>query len=217
MRLAAWSFAVCAALCVIGVFLPAAQLQLDGPSVTQRGSLSLYQLSNSEESVRELLAKYRDSTTKKIGARVLGKVAPHLKGRLKSRADDAQDALDTLDAIEDEDVKLVGTITSITMWSLLGLEAMIAVLIFGLTSRSSRLRPIGALIGSLLVAAIGVAILLVLRRVVAEANAELDAELGRSMVSLRAGAYVIPLAAVGTLVAMIALLVAHTRARRSQR
>ncbi len=210
MKLAAWAFIVCASLCVAGVFLPAGELQVTGPSMTENGTMSVYDLSNSRESVQKFLTRYRGSTSKRVGAVVLNKVAPHLKGELASDASDVRDAIAVLDAIEDEDVEAVGTITKATMWTFLVLIGVIGLLLFGITGRSSRLRSVGALIVSLVVAAIGVAIHLVMSRVVAEVNGEL----GRDLVIVRAGAYVIPLAAIGCAASMIAMVVAHQRASR---
>lgn len=206
-----WTFVVFVSVCCAGVLLPAGEVDIAGPSMIQHSSISLYQLGKSKESVRAFLHGYRDSTTRKVGAKVLGKVAPHLRGRARADVADVRDTMEVLDTIKDEDIETVGTITSATMWTLLALNAVAALLVYGVTAATSRLRLGAALVAALLAATIGVGIHLVLRRVVAEANTEL----GRDLFSLRVGAFVIPIAAVAAAGAMIALLVAHTRERRA--
>lgn len=213
MRAAVWAYLVCAFLCVVAVFLPAGELTIGAAPVAKHESLSLYDASNSQETVEEVLAKYRGSKGRQVGAAVLGKVAPHLKGKAASGASDITDAMDALDSLRDEDVKTVGTVATATMWTLLGLQVVAALLLFGVATMSSRLRVVGALVATAASAAIGVAILLVLQRVVAEANRELELDL----FSLRVGAYLIPLAACAGLAAVIAVLVLQTRERRALR
>lgn len=209
MRAAVWAYLVCAFVCVVAAFLPASELTIGAPPLAKHEALSLHDIANSQETVESVLARYRGSAGKKVGAAVLGKVAPHLKGKAASGASDVQDAMNALDSLRDEDVKTVGTIATVTMWTLLGLQVAAALLLFGLATMSSRLRVAGALVATALSAAIGVAILLVLQRVVAEANAELELE----MFSLRVGAYLIPLAACAGLAATIAVLVLQARER----
>jgi hypothetical protein len=212
VRAAVWTFIACAFLCVVGVFLPTLELNLTGPSVAMRkgGKASLYEISNSQDTLRRVIGRYRESTARRVGTKVLGKVAPHLEGRLAGDASELQEAIDVLDTIKDEDIKLVGTITTATMWTLIGLEVVVVLLVLGVTARSGRLRVAGALVVAFLGAALAVAIHLVLRRVVAEANSEIE----RELFFLQIGAYVIPLAAVAGAGAMIWLLVAHARAHR---
>jgi hypothetical protein len=211
VRAAVWAYLVCAFICVVGVFLPAGEMTIGPPAVAQHEALSLYQVSNSQDTVQSVLAKYRGSGSRKVGAAVLGKVAPHLKGRAASGASDVQDAMNALDSLKDDDVKAVGTITSVTMWTLIGLQVLTAIVLFGVTAMTSRLRIVGALIAAAISAAIGVAILLVLQRVVAEANHEVELQ----MFSLRVGAYLIPIAACAGLAAVVAVLVLQTRERRA--
>jgi len=209
VRAAVWIYIVCAFVCVVGVFLPAGELTIGPPAVARHEAVSLYQVSNSQSTVQSVLAKYRGSKTRVVGAVVLGKVAPHLKGKVREGASDVQDAMDALDSLKDEDVKTVGTITSVTMWTLLALQVLTALVLFGITTMTSRWRIVGALVATALSAAIGVAILLVLQRVVAEANQEIELE----MFSLRIGAYLIPIAACAGLAAVVAVLVMQVRDR----
>lgn len=210
MRAAVWAYIVCAFVCVVAAFLPAGQISIGAAGMEQHEGVSLYQIANSQETVESVLAEYRGSTSRKVGAVVLGKVAPHLKGRAASGASDVQDAMNALDSLKDEDVKTVGTIASITMWTLLVLQVLTAIVLFGITAMTSRFRIVGALVAAALSAAIGVAILLVLQRVVAEANQELELQ----MFSLRVGAYLIPIAACAGLASVIAVLVLQIRERR---
>jgi hypothetical protein len=209
VRAAVWVYLVCAFTCICGIFLPAGQMSIGPMVVARHESVSLYGVANSQDTVRKTLAKYRGSTAKAVGAVVLGKVAPHLKGKVRSGASDVQDAMDALDSLKDEDVKKVGTVVSTVMWLLIALQVLTAIALFGVTAATSRWRIVGALVGSALSAAIGVAILLVLQRVVLEANREVELD----MFSLRIGAYLIPFAACAGVAAAIAVLVLHARER----
>lgn len=209
MRAAVWAYLVCAFVCIVAVFLPAGQMTIGPPGLAKHEALSLYQVADSRDTVQSVLKKYRGSTSRAVGAVVLGKVSPHLKGRAASGASDVKDAMDALDSLKDEDVKTVGTITSVTMWTLLALQVAAGLVLFGITTMTSRWRIAGALVAAALSAAIGVAILLVLQRVVLEANREIELQL----FSLRIGAYLIPLAAGAGLVSVIAILVLQARER----
>jgi hypothetical protein len=211
VRAEVFLFLAAVLLCCVGLFLPAGQLDIVGAKVVKPATISVFELGRSEKAVKDFLTGYRDSTSRKIGARVLGKVAPHLKGRARSDAGDVQDAMAALDQIKDEDIKTVGTITAVVMWSLFALNVLGAYLVIGAHPAlgRGRGRAIGALVTSLLAAALAVGVYLVLGRVVAEANNEVGAE----MFSLRAGAYVIPAGAVAALAAAIALQVAYLKKR----
>jgi len=209
VRAAVWVYIVCAFVCVVAAFLPAGQIAIGAAGMEKHEGVSLYQIANSQETVESVLAKYRGSKTRVVGAVVLGKVAPHLKGRAASGASDVQDAMDALDSLEDEDVKTVGKVASITMWTLLALQVLTAIVLFGVTAMTSRFRIVGALALAALSAVIAVAILLVLQRVVAEANKEIELQ----MFSLRVGAYLIPVAACAGLASVIAILVLQIRER----
>jgi hypothetical protein len=209
VRLAASAAIVCALLCMVGVFLPAGQLDTGNRLVSHRTSQSLFQLGKSTDAVRAFVARYQQSTARKLGAKALDKLAPRLPGRLQSRAADVQDLNATLDAIRDEDVELVGKVTAATLWSLLGANLLVIALLFRLRARSSRLRVAAALLASLLTAALAVAVYLVLDRVVLEANREI----GRPLFALRAGAYLMPAAAVAGFAAVVVTLIAYVRAR----
>jgi hypothetical protein len=211
VRAAVWVYIVCAFICVVAVFLPAGEMTIGKGAVAKHENVSLFQVADSQGTVESVLAKYRGSKARKVGAAVLGHVAPHLKGKVAEGASDVQDAMDALDSLKDEDVKKVGTITTATMWTLLALQVLTAILLFGLTTMTSRWRVVGALVATAVSAAIGIAILLVLQRVVAEANQEVELE----MFALRVGAYLIPVAACAGLAAVIAVLVLQSRERRA--
>lgn len=207
-----FAFLAAALLCCVGLFLPAGQLDLTGKSMIAPATISLYKLGKSDEAVQDFLHGYRSSTSKKVGRKVLDKVAPHLKGRVASDASDVQDAMAALDTIKDEDVHTVGKIAAGLFWSLLALNLLGAYLIIGAhpAGGRGRGRAIGALATSVVAAVLAIAIHFVLREVVAAANDEVD----RDLLSLRAGAYVIPVAAVLAVVAAIATLIAFAAASR---
>ena len=207
-----FAFVVCALLCCVGLFLPAGRLTVAaGSPAEQERSISLWTLGGSKDSVRRFIDGFKGSSAKQLGKVVLGKVAPRLKGRLGSQATDVHDAMVALDEVRDEDVETVGTAAAITVWSLLGLNLLIAGLLIKTDPQTGRgrWRVFVALALALVLAAAGVATHLVLRTVVAAGNDEL----GYPMLSLRAGAYLIPIAAIAGTVAVIALLVAFVRRR----
>ena len=209
MRIAAQAAVVCALACGLGVFLPAARLDVGGRLALGPTSRSFYQLGQSTDEVRGFLARYRQSTAKYVGSRALDKLAPRLPGRLQSPSRDVQDAIATLDELRDEDVKTVGTIAAATMWSLLALNLLVIALVFGTDGRTRRLRVAAALAVSIVTAVVAVAVHAVFRIVVAEANAEV----GSAILTLRGGAYLMPLAAVASTVAVIAWFVSYVRIR----
>lgn len=211
MRASVIAFLAAAFVCCVGIFLPAGQLDITGNSMVAPATISLYQLGSGEDDVRAFLDGYRDSVTKRVGAKVLAKVSPHLRGRARSDADDVQDAMAQLDTIRDEDIETVTTIAAAVMWTLLALNLLGAYLIIGASpvARRGRARAVGATVTAVLAAALAIAVHLVLVRVVAETNGEL----GRAMFSLRAGAYVMPVAgAAALLAAVVTVLSAFRRA-----
>jgi hypothetical protein len=194
---------------MIALFLPVGEIAIGGSLAKVHSARSLFQLGKTTDGARQFLASYQASTRKKIGAKVLDKLAPHLPGRVRSAATDAQDAMSTLDAIDDHDVRTVGIAMTATMWTLFALNLLLVALLYNVDSRTSRLRLAGAAIIALLAASIAIAVLLIVRRVVAEAN---DA-IGRPVYfSLRAAAYLLPFAAVTAAAATLVTIATRRRA-----
>lgn len=203
MRVASWAFVLCTALGAVAVFVPSIELRGAG-ELSKHAQLSLHAASTDRELVRRLIAAYHRSSKRQLGAAVLHKVTPRASGRPRAALEDARDAMDTLDEVSDDDVRTAGTIFTIVLWTLLGLEAVMAGLVFTElmrgTFRSGRL--IAALAASVVVAAITIALHLACREAVWQANDEV----GHGALVLAAGAYVIPLAALAAVVAAIVLV-----------
>lgn len=210
MRTATLAVAVSALVCVIAAFLPVGHLDVGGRLFAAKTSRSLWALGHSSDGVRDFLASYKQSTAKKLGAKVLDKVADKLPGRARARAGDVQDVMATLDELRDEDVKLVGQIVAGVLWGVLGLSVALALLAWGLTPRSHALRLIGTIALAVILAALTVAVHLVLERVVREANAEVE----RELFTLRYGATLLPVGGVGALLASVLATVGFVRGRR---
>jgi hypothetical protein len=210
VRVTSWIFVLCAALGIVGAFLPSVELELRGTAVSERTQLSLYEASSNRERVRELIAAYHRSTRRELGGDVLRAASQRTAGRLRGAIDGARDAMETLDYVSEDDVRTAGTIFTVTLWSLLGLEALIVLLVFPQLMRGSyrRARLVAALATAVVVAAIAIALHAACREAVAQANAEV----GGTTLALAAGAYVIPLAAVAALVAAVVLIVRSRRA-----
>lgn len=213
MRVASWAFVLCAVLGAIGVFMPSIDLRFGGRAVTRRAQLSLHAASTDRELVRNLIAAYHRSSKRQLGGQLVRAVTPRASGRPRAALEDARDAMAALDDVSDDDVRTAGMIFTIVLWALLGLDAVMAALVFTELMRGAfrRGRLIAALAASVVVAAIAVALHLACREAVWEANDEV----GRTAVVLAAGAYVIPFSGVAAMIAAIVLVARRTRAARA--
>jgi hypothetical protein len=214
MRLASWLLIACCALAAMGVFFPAIEAR---PAVTahvariaHRTTLSLYDAAADRELARRLLAVYRASHGQRVGMQVLSAMEPRAHGRVKDALDDVHDAMDTLGGISDSDAKAIGTAVAAAIGAFLALEVLAALLVLGPavggTYRGGRVAL--ALVLALLGAALGVAMAIACKQVVFEINDEVS----YAVAELGAGAWLVPVGAVGAFVAAIALLVARRRA-----
>lgn len=211
MRAPAWIFLICTVLTVIGVFLPSVEVPVTSTTIGKRTSLSLYQANTNRELVRKLVMNYHRSSSRPIGAALIGVMSPRIGGKLKSYLGDARDAMDTLDGVTDDDAKTLGKVLAITVWTFLLLHAVMAALVFGEAMRVKdgfrTGRIIAALAVSVVVTAVAIAIHLVCKEAVFEANDEV----GREALGLAVGAYMIPIASIAGSLAIIALLVQRLR------
>ena len=201
---------VATCLSLASMFLPTGELIIREPMATHRAARSLYDLGKSTGAVKGFIASYRASKVKKIGAKVLDRVAAHLPGRLQSQAAEIQEAVAVLDSLRDEDITTAGKVMAVTLWTLISLHVLLILLLQGTDVATSRLRVLLALAVAVVTAAVAVGVHVALRRIVAAANVELE----REMFALRTGAYLLPLAAIIALATVIATVVTHTLARR---
>ncbi|HEU4732790.1 MAG TPA: hypothetical protein VFT22_33070 [Kofleriaceae bacterium] len=208
MRVASWVFVLCAALGAASVFLPSVALVV-GDVAGARAQLSLYKASTDRAQVRRFIAAYHVSAQRQIGARILHKLTPRTSGRPRAALEDARDAMATLDEVSDDDVRTATTLFAVALWSLLGLDVASAILVFSelMRGRHRRGRLALALAGAVIGTAIAVAFHVACREAVGEANDEL----GRAALVLASGAYVLPAAALGSLVAAIVLVAKRRR------
>jgi hypothetical protein len=213
LRIASWIFIVCALVCAIGVFVPAFELPVGGHVVSKRENISLRKAVENRNLLRKLLAAYRGTGGKHGAGKLVATLAPHTGGRLKSALDDANDAMDTLSGISDDDAKTFGTILFVVVWSFVGLDLVMALLVFldAVNGTYRRGRIIGALVISVVVTAVAVAILLGCKAAVFEANDEIGAE----VLALGSAPYVILAAAIGALGSIVAMLGLDIRSRRA--
>jgi hypothetical protein len=88
---------------------------------------------------------------------------------------DARDAVDTLDDVSEDDVRTAGTWFAVALGVLLALDAAIALVVFTqlMSGAYRRSRMVAALVGSVLVAAIAIALHALCRVAVWEANDEI--------------------------------------------
>jgi hypothetical protein len=206
VRLASWAFVLCAVLVAAAVFLPSLNLRVGGASVSKRTERSLHQVSSDRATIHRMLVAYHGSGQRKLGSKIVRAVTPRITGRPRAALEDARDAMDTLDGVADDDIKSAGTILTITLWALIGLEATLVLLVFGQLGRGSfrRGRMVLALLGSIVAAGVAIALHIVCREAVWQVNDEV----GRTIVTLGPGIYVMPIAAIAALVAAV-VLVAH--------
>ena len=211
MRLASWLLIAAAVTCALGVFLPV--LEVAGHVVSKRETLSLHDAANNRRLVRKLLATYRKSEALHLD-HAIGKVSPHA-GRAKEYLEDTSDAMDTLNGISDEDAKQAGRALVILCWIVIGIAAMsVALIFFDVVSGTfHRGRIIGAVLVTLILAALAVAIRIGCGLVAFEANDEIGAE----VVRLGIAATLMPVAAVVAFGSAVTLLVLHVRSRRKAR
>lgn len=210
MRASAWIFLVCTALGAIGVFLPSVELPITGTTIARRTSLSLYQANTNRELVRRVVMNYHRSSSRPIGAALITVMSPRLGGKLKGYLGDARDAMETIDGITDEDAKTLGKVLAITVWTFLVLHGVMGGLVFAEAMRVHGFRTgriIAALAVSVIVTALAIAIYLGSKQAVFEANDEV----GRGALGLAVGAYMTPLASIGGMIAVLALLVQRLR------
>jgi hypothetical protein len=204
VRVASWVFVLCAALAGAGVFLPAIELRLQGSAVSKRTTLSLYKIASDRQLARRFLVTYRHSAHRRIGAEIVRSVTPHMRGRTGAALAQARDAMDALDDVSDDDVRTAGIVLIAALCALIGLDAIMVGLVFGELIRGSyrRGRHVAALLASLAVTALAIALHVVCREAVWEANNEVS----RTVLTLGPGAYVIPAAAVAAFFTAIVLV-----------
>ena len=204
MRVAGWAYVLCAALVAAAIFVPSLDLRVGGATVSKRAERSLHQVSGDRALIHRMLVAYHGSAKRKIGTKIVRAVTPRTSGRSRAALEDARDAMDTLDDVTDDDIKHAGTILTMTLWALIGLEAALALLVFTQLMRGTfqRWRLVLALMGALVVAAVAIALHLVLREAVWQVNDEVS----RTILVLGPGAYALPLAAIAALVAAVVLV-----------
>lgn len=214
MRVAAWVFLVCTVLAASAAFLPSVEVHVGGVALGRRASLSLYQMTTNRDFVRRLIVGYHRSSGKRIGGALIAVLGPRASGKLGGVIGDARDAMDTLDGVSDDDAKTLGTVLMIAIWSFLALHAVMAALVFAETMREGWRR--GRIIAATAIAVVATGFAIATYLVTTQAVWEANDEVGRPLLDLGAGAYLIPVAAVAGLGAMITLLILQIRNSRNR-
>ena len=193
------------------MFVPSLEVRIAGVSLSRKTSMSLYQINTSRALVRHFIARYHRTPGHKLGAMVANKVMPHTGGHLHEALDDATSAMATLDDISDEDATTGSKILVVTVWSFLALCALMGALVFGELMRAlgppRKSRFWLALVISVVTLPVALGTLVLTRALVWEANDEA----GVDVLATTVGAYVIPVAAILGLVAIIGALVRFNR------
>lgn len=212
MRIASWIFIACAAIALVCVFLPSMQLSVHGIT-THKATLSLYKISRDRDLARALFGRYSQSQGRRVGEALTSTLVPHM-GSNKAHLDDAQDAMSTLDQFSDADVKHAGWAITAAVWALIVLSIVMAGLVLAelLRHEYRTRRAVYAGLISLFVAALAVGAHVGCREAVWQANDEI----GRDLLELAAGAYLLPVAGLGALAAIVTANVLARRARSAQ-
>jgi len=203
VRVASWAYVLCAVLVAVALFLPSFELRAGG-RISKRTERSLHQVSADRAMIHRMLVAYHSSGKRKLGTKIVRAVTPRATGRPRAALEDARDAMDTLDDVTDDDIKQAGRILTIVVWSVIGLEVLMILLVFGELARERyrRWRHVIALLGALVVALTAIALHVVSR----EAAWQVNDEIGRTILVLGPGAYAMPLAAIGGLIAAVVLV-----------
>jgi hypothetical protein len=204
---------VCTCLSLATVFLPSGELTIRQPTATHRAVRSLYELGRSSDQVRAFIDDFRASPAKKVGARALDRLSPHLRGRLGEQAADVREAVAILDGLEDEELDTAGQVMAGVLWTMIGLHVLLVLLLMGTDVGTRRARVVLALVVAVLTAAMAIGVFVALDRIVDAANAEV----GRAIFALQTGAYLLPAAALVSLAVVVAVVVTHAAARRGWR
>jgi hypothetical protein len=209
VRVTAWLFVVCAALGALGTVLPSFELEVRGVSLGRRASLSLYQAHQDRDFVRRMLAAYRRSSHHRDLEDLTGAKLP--AAVRKAHLDDAHDAMTSLDTISDDDVRTADRVLAIVIWAFVALQVITAGLVFAGNVRGAHRR--GQLIAAVALAVVTAAVAIAIQVACREAVFEANDDLGYAAISLAVGAYVIPIASIGTVIAGAFVLRASARTR----
>jgi len=211
VRVASWIFVVCAAITAASVFLPAVELHAGSYSLGKRGTLSLYQANTDRDFIRRVFAGYHASSRKKLGEAILGEMMPRVGGKLHGHIDDVHSAMTSADDVSDDDIRTATIALAVAIWAVLALELAMAALVVHqlMRERFTGKRLIGAAAMSLVVAAVAVVAHIIVREAVFEANDDL----GKDVVAVSYGSYMILVAAIGAVVAGVTCVVIHYRNR----
>jgi hypothetical protein len=204
VRIASWLFVVCVAIGAAGIFVPSVELHAGEIGFGRRGALSLYQANTNREFIRKAFATYHASTHKKVAEAMLAAMMPRVGGKLHGHLDDAHSALTGADDVGDDDIRTATIALAITIWAFLGFQAAMAALVLRELMRDTfRKRPLViAAAMAIVVAVVAVAIHVIVREAVWEANDDL----GKDVVAVAFGAYMMLVAAIGAVGAIGFLL-----------
>jgi hypothetical protein len=211
VRVASWIFVVCAALTAAGVFLPSVETHVGSVSLGKRGTLSLYQLNTNRELIRHVFASYHASTHKKLGEAMLAEMVPRLGGGLHSHLDDVHSAMTSADDVTDDDVRTATIALAIAIWALLAVELAMAALVVHqlMRERFTGKRLVAALAMAVVVATVAVVAHIGVREAVFEANDDL----GKDVLAVSYGSYLMLGAAIAAVIAGTTCVVMHYRGR----
>jgi hypothetical protein len=207
VRVVSWIFVLCALASATGIFMPSLELRAIR---IKRGSVSLYELATHRALATRVIAAYHKSSGRKVAEALTGAIVKHSKNEYVG---DANDAMTTLDDVSDKDVKTLGTVLVVVIWAYLALQAVMGLLVLGsLAGDVYRKRRLALVTGlSVLSSAIAIGLLMVCREAAWEANDEI----GHAVLGAGVGPYLMAVASVLGLVAIVAVLVAHLRAART--
>lgn len=214
MRIAGWVFVVCSVLGIVGLFMPAVGVENAPGFIAKRTSLSLYAASTKREVTQRVFAAYHKLPGKGLGHAIASALIPRTGKRLGGVIDDVNSAAETLDSVSDDDIGLAGKALVAALWILLALNGLAGALVFAeaMSTRPPKIKRlvVGAVF-ALLTAIFTTAIMMVCREVAWQANDEI----GKQIVGVGIGAYILFVAGIGSFLSGTTFLVMAKRAQRN--
>ena len=211
MRVASWIFVVCAAIAAAGVFLPSVELHAGSHTAGKRGTLSLYHLNTNGDFIRRAFASYHASSRKKLGEAMIVEMMPSIGGKLHERLDDVHSAMTSADDVTDDDIRTATIGLAVAIWGVLALELAMAALVVHqlMRERFTGKRLVVAIAIAVVVAAVAIVAHVIVREAVFEANDDI----GKDVIAVSYGSYMMLVAAIGAVVAGATCVVMHYRRR----
>lgn len=210
MRVVGWIFVLCCLTGAAGLFMPALGVDNMPGFLSKKTSISIYTASTKREVAARVFAAYHKAPGKGIGHAIAKALIPRTGKTLGGFLDDVDSAASTLDEVSDSDIGIAGKALVAIVWILLALDVVAAIAMFRIAMDEAAPRPKRILVPLALSVLIGIlvtGVMLVCREAVWQANDEV----GKAILTVRGGAYLMLVTAIGAVGSAIAFLVMARR------